>query len=233
MTTLTARTIFFWALLQSVWVTLGDFSDFRQHAREDFEAKVFLVSKAVGPPLDDADLVVDPFDEPQRHLVLLMAIRRDPVPVLLDHPGEPLVRLEALPSQGRLPTLEESPRPHLPLVVPQLAEHLLEQIGLVQPPVGLEQCLQRLTPLLREVGPAGQQCVLLALDEPPVLPREPGVLTLAHLVQGLVQVLEDMELVVDYAGLGRVPRLEGGVAERLPHGHHGQADSLAFPRPQP
>src|SRR3954468_18925134 len=193
------------ALLQSVWVTLGDFSDFRQHAREDFEAKVFLVSKAVGPPLDDADLVVDPFDEPPRHLVLLMAIRRDPVPMLFDHPGELLVRLEALPPQCRLPTLEESARPHLPLVVPQLAEHLLEQIGLVQPLVRREQRLQRLTPLLREVGPARQQCVLLALDELSVLPRESGVLTLTNLVQGFIQVLEDMKLVVEYVGLGCVP----------------------------
>src|SRR5271157_5963891 len=221
------------ALLPTEWVTLDRFSDFGQHAREDFEAEVLFVSKSVGSSLDDADLVVDPFDEAQRHLVLLMAIRRDPVPVFLDHPGELVVRLEALPPQGRLPSLEESPRPHLPLVVPQLTEHLLEQIGFVQPPVGLEQRLQRLTPLLRQVGPAGQQCVLLALDEPPVLPREPGVLTLTHLVQGLVQVLEDMELVVEDAGLRRVPRLEGGVAERLPHVHHGQADSLAFPRSQP
>jgi len=59
--------------------------------KSHFEAEVFLVPKSVGPSLDDADLVVDPFDEPQGHLVLLMAIRRDPVPVLLDHPGELLV----------------------------------------------------------------------------------------------------------------------------------------------
>src|SRR5208337_2721413 len=221
------------ALLPTERVTLDRFSDFWQHAREDFEAEVLFVPKSVGPSLDDADLVVDPFNEAQGHLVLLMAIRRDPVPVFLHHAGELLVRLEALPPQGRLPSLEESPRPHLPLVVPQLTEHLLEKVGFVQPPIGLEQCLQRLTPLLRQVGPAGQKCVLLALDEPPVLPREPGVLTLTHLVQGLVQVLEDMELVVEDAGLRRVPRLEGGVAERLPHVHHGQADSLAFPRSQP
>src|SRR3954467_4535530 len=104
------------ALLPTEWVTLDRFSDFRQHAREDFEAEVLFVSKSVSPSLDDADLVVDPFDEPQGHLVLHMAIRRDPVPVLLDHPGELLVRPEALPPQSRLPSLEESPRPHLPFV---------------------------------------------------------------------------------------------------------------------
>src|SRR3954452_5381556 len=80
-------------------------SDLWQHAGEDLEAEVLLISKSVGPSLDDADLVVDPFDEAQRHLVLLIAIRRDPVPVLFDHPGELFVWLEALPPQGRLPTL--------------------------------------------------------------------------------------------------------------------------------
>src|ERR1035437_369962 len=88
------------ALPPTEWVTLDRFSDFWQHAGEDFEAKVLFVSKSVGPSLDDADLVVDSFDEPQRHLVLLLAIRRDPVPVLLDHPRELLVRLEALPPQS-------------------------------------------------------------------------------------------------------------------------------------
>src|SRR3954453_14607037 len=221
------------ALLPTEWVTLDRFSDFWQHAGEDFEAKILFVSKSVGASLDHADLVVDPFDEPQGHLVLFMAIRRDPIPMSLDHPGELLVRLEPLPPQGRPPSVEESPRPNLPLVVPQLTEHLLEQVSLVQPPVGLEQRLQRLTPLLREIGATGQQCIFLALDELPVLPREPGVLALSHLVQCLVQVLQDVELVVKDAGLRRVPCLQGGVAKRLPHVHHGQADPLAFPRSQP
>src|SRR5829696_1627405 len=101
------------ALLRSVWITLGHFSDFWQHAREDLEAEVLLVSKSVGSSLDHAELVVDPFDEAQGHLVLLMAIRRDPVPVLLDHPRELLVRLETLPPQSRSPSVEEATRPSL------------------------------------------------------------------------------------------------------------------------
>src|SRR4051812_37512676 len=117
------------ALLPTEWVTLDRFSDFWQHAGEDLEAKILFVSKSVGASLDHADLVVDPFDEPQGHLVLFMAIRRDPIPMSLDHPGELLVRLEPLPPQGRPPSVEESPRPPLPLVVPKLAEHLLEQVA--------------------------------------------------------------------------------------------------------
>src|SRR5258708_39931369 len=51
------------ALLPAEWVTLDRFSDLWQHAREDFKAEVLFVSKTVGPSLDDADLVVDPFGE--------------------------------------------------------------------------------------------------------------------------------------------------------------------------
>ena len=40
--------------------------------------------------------------------------------------------LEALPLQARAPVLEEAPRPALALVVPELTEGLLEQVGRVQ-----------------------------------------------------------------------------------------------------
>jgi hypothetical protein len=36
-------------------------SEFRQQAGEDFEPKVFFIPQAVGPALEDADLVVEPF----------------------------------------------------------------------------------------------------------------------------------------------------------------------------
>lgn len=79
--------------------------------------------------------------------------------------------------------------------------------------------------------PARQECVFLPLDEAAILPREPGVLALADLVQGLVEVLDDVELVVEDAGLWRVrPR---GVGKRLPHVHDGEPDFPALFRPQP
>ncbi len=73
------------ALLSTERVTLDRFSDFWQHTREDFEAEVLFIPKSVGPSLNDADLVVDPFNKAQGQLVLLMAIRGDPVPVFLYH----------------------------------------------------------------------------------------------------------------------------------------------------
>src|SRR5262249_62197777 len=108
-----------------------------------------------------------------------MAVEGDPVPGGFDHPGKLLVGLETLPPEGGFPPVEEPPRPALPLIAPQLPEHLLEEIGLVQSPIGREELLQGLTPLLRQVGPMGQQRVFLALDEAAIFSRESGILALA------------------------------------------------------
>ena len=48
-------------------------------------------------PLHDADLVVHALDESQGDLVLRLAVGRDAVPVPVDHHGELLVGLQALP----------------------------------------------------------------------------------------------------------------------------------------
>jgi hypothetical protein len=53
-----------------------------------------------------------------------------------DHGCKLLIRLEPLPLQARSPILEETPSPGFALIVPKLAEALLEQIGGVEPLVG-------------------------------------------------------------------------------------------------
>ena len=118
--------------------------------------------------------------------------------------GELLVGLEALPLERGAPVVEEAPRPAFALVAPELAEGLLEQVGRVQPLVGGEQHLQRLAALQREVLAAGQQGVLLALDEAPVLAGEPRVLALADLVERLPEMAHDVELVEQDRRLRRV-----------------------------
>ena len=92
--------------------------------------------------MKDTDLVVEPLDEAERDLVLGVAVGGDAVPVTIDHRGELLVGFEPLPPQRRLPVLEEAPRPSLAPVVPQLPEGFLEQIGDVEPAVGLEQLVK-------------------------------------------------------------------------------------------
>src|SRR6266480_1978497 len=112
----------------------------------------------------------------------------------IDHRGEFLVRLEPLPLEARAPLLEEAPCPALAFVAPQLAEALLENVGRVEPFVRRQQRLQRLLAVQREILPARQQRVFLALDVAPLSALEPGILALADRIQRLAQMANDMKL---------------------------------------
>ncbi len=114
----------------SCWITnlAMSSSDFWQHTGQNLETKVFLVSQSIGPALDDSDLVVDPLDETQRNFVLLVTIRLDAVPVGLYHRGELAKGLQPLPLQSIFPVVEEPASPTRPIVVPELAERLLQEV---------------------------------------------------------------------------------------------------------
>src|SRR2546427_5094677 len=103
------------------------FSQLRQHRSQYLKAQIFFVSKAVSTPLDDANLIVEPFDESQRHFVLRSAVSGNPIPMTLDHLGKFLIGLKPLPFERRLPVLKEAPCPTFALVAPQLTKGLLEQ----------------------------------------------------------------------------------------------------------
>src|SRR5216683_4021145 len=118
-----------------------------QHASQYFEPQIIFVAQAVGATLDHADLVVQPLDEAERHLVLRPTVRGNAIPMTIDHRREFLIRLEPLPLEARAPVLEEAPCPSLAFVAPQLAEALLENIGRVEPLVGRQQRPQRLLAL--------------------------------------------------------------------------------------
>src|SRR5437867_4021287 len=224
------------ALREVVWVIealvgMNTRSDRGQHAGEDLEPEVLFVAQPVGATLEHADLVVQALDEAERHLVLRVAVGGDAVPVPRDHCGKLLVGAEPLPLQSGAPVVEEAPGPALPLVLPELAEGLLEDVGGVEPLVRGEQRLESAPAVEREVLAVGEQRVLLALDEPPVPARQPRVLALADLIEGLAQVPQDVELVEQDARLGGVPSRRG--PKRLPHVHHGEPNAGAFPRAEP
>ena len=92
--------------------------------------------------MEDADFIVEAFDETERDFVFRFAVGGDAVPVAIDQVGETLVGFEALPFETGSPIVEEAPRPCLAFVVPELAEGLFEDIGRVEAPIGGEQNLE-------------------------------------------------------------------------------------------
>ncbi len=169
--------------------------DLRKHAGEDLQTQILLVTQPVGAALEDPDLIVHPFDESQGDLIVGVTIRGNPVPMAINQRGKLLIRPQALPLQGRPPILKEAPRPAFLLIVPQLAEGLLEQVGGVQPLVRGQQDLQAVPRVAREIRPMREQRVLLPLDVAPVFAAEPPVLGLAHGVEGVAQMAHDVKLV--------------------------------------
>src|SRR5438309_3057171 len=202
------------------------FSQLWQHRSQYLEAQIFFVSQAVSAPLDDANLVVEPFNESQRHFVLWPAVSGNPIPVTLNHRGKFLKGLKPLPFERRHPVLKEAPGPTLALVTPQLTKGLLEQVGGIQSLVGPEQGLQRLTPLKTEVLPARQQRVFLPLDKASIFACQPPVLTFSNLIQRLAQMAHHMKLVIENRRL-RGAHL-GSVSKRFPHVHDRQANPCAL-----
>ena len=144
----------------------------------------------------------------------------------INHLGEFLVRLQSLPFQAGAPVLEESPRPGFALVVPELAEDLLEHICGVQALVGRQQSLEGLPAHKGEILAVRQQRVFLPFDETAVTAAEPRVFTFSYQVQRLSQVAHDVKLVKEDRCLRRV--CLGRIAKRFPHVHHRQANGSAF-----
>src|ERR1700747_69206 len=111
-----------------------------------------------------------------------------------DHGCELLIRLGPLPLQASSPVFEEASCPSFALVVPKLAEALLEQIGGVEPLVGGEQGLQCFLAVEREVLPPREQSVFLALDIASVAARKPRIFALSDGIERLAEMTHDVEL---------------------------------------
>lgn len=196
-----------------------------QRTAEDLQAEVLLIADTVAATLDDADFVVEALDKAERHFVLGCAVRGDAIPVAFDQRGKLLERAKPLPAEGAAPCLEELPRPRDAAVLPELPELLLQHVGCVQPLVRREQGREGASLFGAEIGPMGEQDVLLALDELSVVAiRQPFVLGLPDLIHRLAQLPQDMELVVENGGLRRVPLRR--VAEGPPHVHDRDLDRL-------
>ena len=80
---------------------------------------------------------------------------------------------------------EKGASPAFGAVIPELPEGLLQNIGGVQAPVGLEQLLECAATVQAQVLPPGKQRVTLPLDIRPVLAAEAFVLTAPDLIESL------------------------------------------------
>src|SRR5271157_2127648 len=134
--------------------------------------------------------------------------------------AKPLVGLEPLPHEAGAPVVEETPRPTLASVVPELAERLLQQASGVEPLVGSQQQRKRALAVQAEIVAMRQQRVLLALDEAPILAAQARVFGFAHLVEGLAEMAHDVGLVEQDCCLRCFVLRD--VTERLPHVHHSE-----------
>ena len=181
--------------------------------------------------MDDTDLIIESLNEAERDLVLGLTVRRDSIPMAINHLSELLVRCQPLPLEAIAPVLEEPPCPALALIAPHLTKGLLEEIGRVEPRVRGQQGLQGLAAIEVQVLAVREQRVLLALDVAPFLASESGVLALAHLIERLAQVAQDVELVEQDRCLRRF--FLGHGAKRFPHVHHRQADACGLGFAQP
>ena len=159
-----------------------------------------------------SDLIVEALDKAQGDLVLGEAVGCDSLPVAVDHLGEFLEGRQFLPFQGYTPVLEELPGPGNAAAVPELSEGLLEQVGRLQPLIGLQQRPRGLLAIQGEVLPMRQQRISLSLDKLAIFATQSGVLATTHLVQGLSKVAQRMKLVVQDCGVGHVRR--AGIAEQ-------------------
>jgi hypothetical protein len=198
-------------------------SDGGQHAGQDLQPQVFFVAESISAPLKDADLVVETLHETERDLVLGPAVGGNPVPMSLDHRGKLLIGGQALPAEGFSPVVEEPTGPFFVPVIPQLLERFLQQVGRIQPFVGLQQPAEVGSPGTAQVFPARQQSIFLSLDVAPVLSRQPGIFASPDQVEGLAQMPQNMKLVEQNGGLGSI--LSGRFGESLPHIHDPQPNT--------
>ena len=126
------------------WVIFEVFLQFRQARGQDFQLEIFLVAQAVRSTLNDANFVVEAFDEAEGDFVARVAVGGDAVPVSLNHLGKRLVGLQALPTKLRLPIVKKLSRPGFGSIRPKLIERLAQNVRRVQPLVGRQEQPQTL-----------------------------------------------------------------------------------------
>ena len=203
---------------------------FWEKRSKDFESKVFFIAQAVGAALDDSDFIVHTFDEAKADFVVDLAVGDDAIPVAFNHRSELFHGAQALPLELLLPIVKKLSRPGWMTISPKSAERFFEQIGFEELGIGIEESLERFTAFTSQMIPVGEQGVALPFDEATVFLAEAEVLLTADLVNGIVEMAQDMELIVNDSDVR--PKADC-VGKRFPHIHDCQLDFRSLARPQP
>lgn len=179
-----------------------------------------FVPVTVSPSDHVFGLLVGGLNVPQRHLFL--AVREDPVKMFLHHDRKALQGLHPAPLEGVDPFPEELHGPCSGLVLPEMAEGLLEKVGLHEPGAYEEEGLQSFSGLLPKMGLSGQENKLLSGQQSLHRLSQPLELLLSHLVDGIEEVTDHVEFVVDHLGLGTMG--QKALPKGLPHVHDAMRD---------
>ncbi len=185
--------------------------------------------KSTGSILDHADDAIEPFGGGLGQVRIDEG--RDPGGMLAHRIDEPAQGLQAA-VQGRLrPLLEEAFGGPARLVAPEVLELVLQGSGAVDAAVGLLQGFERAPVLARALGGVMQQHPAQPLEQLAVLAAGLPPLFLAHLVDGFVEGLDDVESVQDELGVGTM--LPDGADEGLAQIAADPADTSLLEGAQP
>ena len=126
---------------------------FWEKGGKNFEAQIFLVTKAVGTTLDDTDFVVRALNKSEANFIVHFTVGNNALPVAFDHGGEFFQGAQSLPAELSFPVVKELSGPCRALIGPKVAEGFFEQVSLEQSCVGSEKSSQRLASLTAQVVP--------------------------------------------------------------------------------
>src|SRR5580700_8601988 len=154
---------------------------------------------------DQLHLIVEALDDAGRILLLGAEVVEEEVAMGLEHARLGLDGLDAAAHDHGAPMVEVLPRPGRGDVGPDVVEVLLEEVGARRLEVQTQQVSQAALLFRRQVAWALEQAPAGVLEGHWVaLTTEFGGVLTARLVDGLVEVGDDVELVEDVDGLARV-----------------------------
>lgn len=197
----------------------------------DLESHVLFVPVSVGHANDIARFQVGRFYKSQGGF--FVTVGQDTIQMVFDHMGKLMIRLKSAPLELLHPVAKEFSGPCPGRVGPEVIERFLEQMGLKKPAVEAQQHIERFPSLTTHMSPSGQENEFLPCQKSLKTPSGLAQLLFSDIIQGLQQVLSDVEFVINNLHIRTLSK--EAVFEGLPHVHDrmGDTPSAILPKPLP